>query len=727
MPGLQATDRAAPARVSAFADEFTAQPRDRLRFAAEYAAGAAPPAIAAVPLTDPNAIADAITEHVGIRAIVTGTLDRRLVLIENVAVGAWTAADLSGRPHRTRDWPAWARANLTLRQPSSWLSAAQITGTGLHRLVHPRTLLVALYHPEYFPLPRFPLGISDLARAARATLLGRVELMDMQLGVDLDEVIGRIAESRPDIVGVSATFGQHDLLTTLLEEIMLGEDPPLVVAGGSLTVRNERLLLDRFPNLLVARGAGEPTIADVLAYWHGDLDRSQVRGIGYRGAPRGEGTLAIGRARRTATVANRTQTDIWPELDLLPATFRHRGVAQLETSRGCTNFCSFCPRGHKGTWSGAGPDALGWVLDAFGEVFDAHPEISRTLYLVDEEFIGRGDDAVPRALAVADVLHAHRFAWETSCRVDQVADPSRTRSWHVERGRMWRQLLDRGLRRCLFGVESGVTSILQRFNKETTGDQNALAIRTLSALGVPTRFTYITFDQLMTADELHATYRFQGRRDLVLRPLPHLTVEEIIDGVHDEAFVAAHATGQPFYTAISYMMVSMECLIGAAYTRAAQTAGLTGQTRPSMGRVDAQFADWRIGVLSRWAQLWVDRNFAFDYTLKSLEKLADGRRCQVIRDARTVLKRAAYTLFGDMLTLLDQTDPARHENRKLDDACAELAHIQLTRLRGEVGDTVALVAAELPAVEADILTREHTRWTRDSSWQLINAADPCGT
>ena len=70
----------------------------------------------------------------------------------------------------------------------------------------------------------------------------------------------------------------------------------------------------------------------------------------------------------------------------------------------------------------------------------------------------------------------------------------------------------------LFGVESGVDSILERFNKETTGDQNALAIRTLSALGVPTRFTYITFDHLMTLEELKATYAFQGRTDLLLRP-----------------------------------------------------------------------------------------------------------------------------------------------------------------------------------------------------------------
>ena len=39
------------------------------------------------------------------------------------------------------------------------------------------------------------------------------------------------------------------------------------------------------------------------------------------------------------------------------------------------------------------------------KVFDRHPDISRTLYLVDEELIGRGDDAVPRALGVAETLH----------------------------------------------------------------------------------------------------------------------------------------------------------------------------------------------------------------------------------------------------------------------------------------------------------------------------------
>ncbi len=679
------------------------------------------------PLVDPNqlrAVLAGTLEVAADRVVVTGTLDRRLIALHPTGDPLWRLADLSGQPHRTRDWPSWAQHGIQLTRPDRWLSPAAVDGQAVRRLTTSRVLLVALYHPEHFPLPRFPLAISDLARAARATLTGTVELLDMQLGVTLDDVLAAVDRQAPDILGVSATFGQHDLLTALLDHVTAKPRPPLLVAGGSLTARNERLLLDRYPTLLIARGAGEPTIADVIAHWHGELPIDAIRGIGYHAAVRGAGTRH-GR-RRTASLPNRQQTDPFPELDLLPATFARHGVAQLEVSRGCTNTCSFCPRSHKGTWAGLAADRLEWILHALGEVFDAHPHVSRTLYLVDEEFIGRGPDAVARALAVADTLHRAGFRWETSCRIDQVVRPDLDRVWHVDRAAMWRGLVDRGLRRCLFGVESGVTSILTRFNKETTGEQNALAIRTLSALGVPTRFTYITFDQLMTEAELRATHAFQDRRDLLLRPLPHLTVEQIVDGVHDPDFVADHATGQPFHQAISYPMVSMECLIGAAYTRQVTAAGLAGPERPSMGRVDADFADWRIGVCSDAAQRWIDRNFALDYTLKSLEKLLDGPPRTRVRQARTVLKDAAHHLLGRMLDLL-----AAHHPDGRDAALATQIHAamdeELDGLDDRLHRTVDDLARALPPASADLLRVEHRRWVQRDGWGLINAADPCGT
>lgn len=704
--------------------------RDLLVQAITHATGEMPTVGSAVwkaPLAQPDRIHAALRECVdGRTVVVTGTLDRRLVLIEHEPGGTWTAADLSGQPHGTRAWPGWAEANLEISDPDSWLSTASITAEGRHRLARPRLLLASLYHPENFPLPRFPLAISDLARAARSTLLGQVELLDMQLGALLDDIVARATSGEVDIVGISATFGQHDLMTRLLDELTTMPQPPLLVAGGSLTVRNERILLERYPQLIIGRGAGEPTIADVLGHWHDDMAVQHIRGVGYAGAARGEGTLSIG-PRRTPVVANRAQTDIWPELDLLDRTFACGGVAQLESSRGCTNYCSFCPRGHKGQWAGAKPDALPWVLREIGAVVDRHPQVSRTLYLVDEEFIGRGDDAVSRALAVADTLHEAGFAWETSCRVDQAVRLDLDWAWHLERAHLWRGLVERGLRRCLFGVESGVTSILDRFNKETTGTQNALAIQTLTALGVPPRFTYITFDQLMTLDELRQTYAFQGRTDLLLRPQPGLSVEEIVDGVRDEDWVAAHTTGKPFYTGISYMLVSMECLINAAYTRKAEAAGLTGDSDPSMGRVQARFADWRIGVASHWAQLWVDRNFALDYTLKSLEKVLDGEPYGLVRDLRRTIKTAGYRLLGGMIDAATTADTTPERADELNDHCAGLADLLLAELRNDLDAALGQVGESLPDRHRDTLRREHDRWTITEGWRLINVADPCGT
>ncbi len=699
--------------------------------AVAHATDSSPPTngeLRSVLMAEPLALQNALIEVLGFdwTVVVTGTLDRRLLLLHNPQQDEWTTADLSGQPHASRDWPAWTTGHLRLDAPDNWLSTAHLTAEGQRRLLRPRLLLVSLYHPETFPLPRFPLAISDLARAARATLLGRVELMDMQLDDTMDDVLGWVAGGLVDILGVSATFGQHDLMTRLLDEVATFDEQPMLIAGGSLTVRNERALLDRYANLIVSRGAGESTIADTLAYWHGDLSLSQIRGTGYRAAPAERTVLTLGRPRdrirHTATVVNRAQSDPLPELDLLDRTLSHHGVAQLEASRGCTNFCSFCPRGHKGQWAGAAPQSLAWTLRDISIVFNRHPEQSRTVYLVDEEFIGRDPDATARALAVADTLAEAGFAWETSCRIDQIVRTDQGRTWHIDRGRLWRQLVDRRLRRCLFGVESGVTSILDRFNKETTGEQNALAIRTLTALGVPPRFTYITFDQLMTYQELRATYAFQGRTDLLLRPQPEMSVEQIVDGVRNEQWVAQHSTGRPFYTAISYPLVTMECLIGAAYTRKAQAAGLIGDADPSMGRVEARFADARIGVLARWAQLWIDRNFALDYTLKSLEKVLDGTPYRVVRDVRRILKDMAYQLLGAMIELAEDAD-----QHALDSRCASLATTLISQLAAELGPTITAAQKAVPAELGAVLRREYTRWANVDTWRLINAADPCGT
>lgn len=673
--------------------------------------------------TDPNASQDLLAGLLPGEVLVRGPFDRRLLLAED-AEGRWWAGDLTGAALGSADWPAWAREGIRLGDPQSWWSLAAIDEAALRRLQGPRLLLVSLYHPEVFPLPRFPLAISDLAWAARTSLQGEVRLMDMQLGVTVDDVLTEVERWEPQIVGVSATFGQHDVMTDLLDLLACVSPAPVLMAGGSLTARNHAQLARRYPGLLVCRGAGEQPVRDLLDSWHQPDEPAQAA-LRSSPPPIGPGgrralQLAAGRHDPVRRVDGHA-----PELDLLPATFRHHGVAQLEASRGCTSACSFCPRGHKGSWSSACAEQMEACVAAMRRVFDAFPATSRTIYLVDEEFIGAERDAEERALAVAATLHRHGVRWESSCRVDQIADPARDREWHARRGRMFRQLHAHGMRRMLFGVESGVDSVLQRFNKGVAADQNTQAIRTLSALDVPTRFTYITFDPLLTLDELRRTYDYQGRTDIVLRPRPDLSAGQIAALVEDEQFLAENASGRPLYTTVSYLLVSMECLIGSAYTRRAAAAGLTGAEDPSMGRVQARYADWRIGRCSLHGQMWVDRNFALDYTLKSLEKiLADEERHRV-REARIVLKHAAYALLGDMLTALPDFPKGQPAAAELDARLVRLLDSGLQTLRPGMESTVRDLLARLPDGPALLLREQFDRWQRPEPWRLINGPAAC--
>jgi hypothetical protein len=208
-----------------------------------------------------------------------------------------------------------------------------------------------------------------------------------------------------------------------------------------------------------------------------------------------------------------------------------------------------------------------------------------------------------------------------------------------------------------------------------------------------------------------------------------MPADEVARRVRDEAFAAQATTGRPLYTGISYLLVSMECLAGSAYTRMVCKAGLAGAARPAMGRVDARFADWRIGVASHWAQLWVDRNFALDYTLKSLEKVLDGAVHHAVREARVVLKDAAYTVLGEMIRAVEAQPPGGGPcaEQALSDRVGGLLDTQADLLRGRLASAVGEAGARLRAEHAAMLRREHERWASATGWQLINAADPCGT
>lgn len=600
----------------------------------------------------------------------------------------------------------------------------------------PLVKLISLFHQENFPLPRFPLGISDIAAAIRRNYLGSVIMSDMQFGKSISDIAEEVRNEKPDIMGVSATFGQHDLIESPMAFLASIPDySPLVVFGGSLSALNSERLLEMFPNSLVAKGYGETTMQDVIKFWLGLISKEEINFISYL-----DGNKII------TTEKRKDDKNIYanPELDLLEETLKFKGVMQLESSRGCTYQCSFCPRSHKGQWLGETGNEFQTLIPFVKNIFDKHPGINKKIFLVDEEFVGykyKDTGVENRAVQVAELLKSYGFKFESSTRIDQVYRPSKAdRDWHIERIRFWRKLIEQGLDRMLFGVESGVDSILTRFNKHSTAEQNVIAIRMLTTIGIPLRLTYITFDPLMTLEELISSYEFQGRKDVLLNRNDALTPEEIFEAVFDENYVSRNSSSLPLYGEITYMLVSMESLIGSNYLKLVENAGLAEEYVFSMGKRRAKYKNEDVGLISLNSQRWIDKNFAVDYLLKSIIKISNKDIRDTIMLLRMRIKDYSYSLLGKMLTLVtgdlkylyqpresevvqvkDLSERWKNGSYKVKDAVfLKLLEFHFELLKDEFKKELKQLKPFIKEDDYGLIEKQVKSWASGEVWELIN-------
>ncbi len=186
-------------------------------------------------------------------------------------------------------------------------------------------------------------------------------------------------------------------------------------------------------------------------------------------------------------------------------------------------------------------------------------------------------------------------------------------------------------------------------------------------------------------------------------------------------FAATHSQEIPFYSAISYMLVSMECLIGSPYLKRVEDAELALEEVPAMGRRNALFREPLIGLMSACAQKWVDRNFSFDYLLKSLEKITAGPERMALRRARFLLKDYSYRLLGRFLESLARAEglsPSAIDVWSL--RLIEVMDFHFHDLVSSTANYLESIGEVLQAPRWSILSKEFQIWSRKRSWTLIN-------
>lgn len=518
----------------------------------------------------------------------------------------------------------------------------------IHDIFSPLSIaLISLAKPSIYTFPRFALGISDIATALRNQFKSTVCLFDLQL-ISKNALIEKMRNFPFQIIGLSMTFGLFDIMKELTSELIDIYPDSIIVIGGSLASIEYKEILKLFPSVIVSLGEGESALPRIVNWIQKNEMIEKIPDIAFTNE---HGKIVV--TEHTIPMENLSL----PELDLLIDTIRAKGVFQIETSRGCYNACSFCPRRQKGKWR----SIIGSIneLESFVGIYvlqlSAHgfSPIDSTIYIVDEEFIG-GDsrECRDRVESICAVFAKYNLHFEFSCRMNAIFTSTSSIEERKEKINNLMKIKQYGLKRLLIGVESGVDSVLIRFNKHVSALENIQGIRFLTAFGIPARFTYITFDPLMTFSELLQTYKFIGRRDLVIDPSKINNTTMLLDMQQNDEIWDRIALGIPFYHSISYMLVSLECLLGSGYYQKMKDSNLlVGDIVVSLGKQNAIYSDWRIGILHVICQLWIDHHFSLDYTLKSLSKIYPDETGKRIWLIRSELKDNSYRLLGKLLYL----------------------------------------------------------------------------
>jgi anaerobic magnesium-protoporphyrin IX monomethyl ester cyclase len=361
---------------------------------------------------------------------------------------------------------------------------------------------VLLIHPNYhsggaeiagnWP-PAWVAYLTGYLKAGGYTDVHFVDAMTHHL--DDEAVRARIAELQPDIVGCTAitpAIYKAEGLLKIAKEV----NPAIVTVLGGIhgTFMYPQVLKEAPWIDAVVRGEGEQVFLNfVRAVDDGSWarDRSTVCGIAFAS---NDGTVVATAAEPPIQDLDRIKPDWsileWDKYIYIPLGVR---VAIPNFARGCPFTCTFCSqwkfwRDYRIREPKAVVDEIEDLVNNHGVGFfilaDEEPTIHRKKFIAFcEELIARGLPA--------------KVQWGINTRVTDILRDEKLLP-------MFRQA---GLVHVSLGTEAAAQLKLERFNKETTIEQNKKAIRLLREAGIVTEAQFIVGLENETAETLEETYQ----------------------------------------------------------------------------------------------------------------------------------------------------------------------------------------------------------------------------
>jgi radical SAM superfamily enzyme YgiQ (UPF0313 family) len=375
--------------------------------------------------------------------------------------------------------------------------------------------MILLVKPPYDPAV-FRSGESLGLNVLAATLERHghpVKLLDSTLqNLGFHGLMREIKRNRPTLVGLSVTCSSFvPSAAQLAREIKKWDSSVHITAGGPYPSFAYERVLERIPEIdTVVRFEGEQSLP--LLYekieepdlWH------EIPNLCFRDGNK--------------IHLNETAPPL-EDLDSLPWPLRAnhsfgpgiRDVALL-SSRGCTWDCAYCLQDrfyrHSG-WRGRS------ALNVLNEMKHLREKWRAGAFLFnDDNFFGSSRKGRQRALELAQLFISEKMdsPWAVSCLPVDVESS------------LFERLKKAGLSQIFLGIESGVQSALDRWNKKVSVARNKEAFRVLRDLDLGIEVGFVFFDPYTTLGEMKENVEFL-RKITTAATAPFLNRMEVHEGM----------------------------------------------------------------------------------------------------------------------------------------------------------------------------------------------------
>ncbi|MDO8785477.1 MAG: radical SAM protein [Syntrophales bacterium] len=322
---------------------------------------------------------------------------------------------------------------------------------------------------------QIPLGIYYLASYVRQAGHDVCVIDGEAHGMTVSAVVSKVLEYRPDIVGISSTtVAFHRALETAREIKAHTPDIPVVVGGPHVTAVREDVLSHPEIDFAVF-GEGEETLKDLLNTLASGGNVSLVKGLAFR-----NGVMPTINAPRP--FIEDLDSIPFPAYDLIsdfrlynppPTNYKSLPVANVVTSRGCPNRCTFCGHSVFGrTFRQRSPENIAAEIELL-----YHHYLVREIAFVDDTFT-----ILPERIFDLFRILNHksiRFPWTCMSRINTVVFET------------IKFMKDQGCWHISFGIESGNADILRLIRKDISLAETKKVVGWCRQLGIRTKGFFI--------------------------------------------------------------------------------------------------------------------------------------------------------------------------------------------------------------------------------------------